>query len=216
MGMSTSLNKRFIFLYIVLAATAALVFSRQRSIVPTVEPFSVFPQEIDGWSMTSNVVFTDNIINVLRPSDYLSRGYTDKQNRFVSLYVGYHDGDKSGPLHSPRLCLPGGGWNEVSAKRATLTTDVGELPMVQSVYRKGEQKLLILYWFRIAGMDLDNLYKLKFYEFAYSFLHRRKDTALIRVEVPIRGNEPVALDAANGFIKSIYPLVVEHLPKSPT
>jgi EpsI family protein len=213
--MNSVMGRRFLLLYALLAVTAVLVFGRQTSIAPTIEPLSLFPQSFNGWSMTSNAVFSDSVMAVLKPTDYLSRGYRDAGKRYVSLYIGYHDGSDSGAVHSPRLCLPGSGWNIVSEKTTTVSGDQWETPAVQSVYQKGSDKFLVLYWFRLAGLDLDNHYKLKLSELAYSFLHRRKDTALIRVETAIKGDEQEAIRTVKRFVASIYPLLVEHLPKSP-
>lgn len=59
-------------------------------------------------------------------SDYLMRVFTRDSTRLFSVYVGYYRSQNQGrSIHSPKNCLPGGGWEPVSADTRTLAAGGG-------------------------------------------------------------------------------------------
>ena len=109
---------RFIVVYALLGS-AALVIAFHRDIeVPINRPFSEFPRMFQSWHMTNQIEFDADILSKLKPTDYLYRQYIDSSGKAVDLYIGYHGGGKDvGEIHSPKNCLPGSGWYEVSSRR---------------------------------------------------------------------------------------------------
>ena len=68
--------------------------------------------------------------------------------------------------------------------------------MVQSLYAKGSNQEFFVYWYQVKGEVLTNEYALKIAEIRNAMLHRRKDSAFIRISVPDAAN--VADPAASG------------------
>jgi EpsI family protein len=199
---------------LLLTLASVVVFGRENRVIPTIKPLGSVPASLGDWKMVSDEVFGENILKNLSPTDYLSRTYRDPKGRYASVYVGYHDGGKSGAIHSPRLCLPGSGWNSVVERESVLKTASGEIPLVYAIYQKGDQSRLFLYWFRVAGENISNPFELKARELLSSLTERRKDTVLIRVDVPIYLSEEDSLSIASGFIDSLYPELDAILPGS--
>jgi EpsI family protein len=206
-------SSRFVIVYILLAVTALYINLHADAAVLMNKPFSAFPVQVQGWHLLSEAQFSQSILDVLRPTDYLSRIYGVGDGKGAQLYIGYHSGAKGeGGIHSPKNCLPGSGWYEASSKRSSLDVGGKKVHLVQAVYQKGESKELFIYWFQVQGKTLSDEYSLKLAEITNSMLHRRKDAAFVRVSVPFEGDEEAALATGTKFVRDFYPLIQDFLP----
>ncbi|MDD2900548.1 MAG: EpsI family protein [Desulfuromonadaceae bacterium] len=205
---------RFIIVYVLFAA-AGLVITFHRDInIPTTRPFSEFPEKVQSWQMLNRTEFSAEVLNVLRPTEYLFRQYKGAGGKSVNLYIGYHSGGKnSGGIHSPKHCLPGSGWYEVSAKRGTLAIPGGTLNLVRAVYQKGESKELFLYWYQVRDRSLSDDYALKMAEIINSALYRRRDASFIRISVTVDSDLDEATARGEQFIRDFEPTINEFLPR---
>jgi len=205
---------RFMVVYVLFSAAAlAMIFHRDVEI-PINRPLSEFPVQVKSWQMSKRNEFSDNVLGVLKPTDYLYRHYADTAGKTVSLYIGYHNGGReSGGIHSPKHCLPGSGWHEVSTSRGVLKLSGDTLHIVRAVYRKGESRELFLYWFQVRDRSISNEYSLKMAELINSALYRRRDESFIRISVPVDSDMDTALAAGEQFISDFEPLFREYLPR---
>lgn len=205
---------RFILVYALFSASALFIVLHRDTYVPTNRPFSEFPEKVQSWQMSKLNRFSDNILAVLKPTDYLFREYKDTSGKDVSLYIGYHGGGKkSGEIHSPKHCLPGSGWYEVSTGRSALSIPGGTINLVKAIYQKGENKELFLYWFQVQDRSLSNEYSLKMAEIVNSALHRRRDASFIRISVPVDADVDHAVARGEQFIRDFEPFFREYLPR---
>jgi len=130
------------------------------------------------------------------------------------LYIGYHDGGpQSGPIHSPRQCLPGSGWNRLQDEVRTLELDGRIIPYVSAVYQKDEEKQLFLYWFQVRDEIMTNEYALKFAQIKNSLLANRRESAFIRLALNATDNEAEAVQTGEQFIREFYPAIRHALPQ---
>lgn len=205
---------KFVIVYLLFGLTALYLHLHTTVAVPSIRPLADFPQQQADWRMSSEWTFSANVLNVLKAADYISRQYTDVAGNRVTLYVGYHSGgEDSGGIHSPKHCLPGSGWYEVSSQRGTLELQGQRLKLVRSIYQKGGDKELFLYWFQVKGKSLSDEYSLKLAEITNSLLYRRADSAFIRVSVPFETDQEKAVALGERFVKDFYPLLQEFLPR---
>jgi exosortase D (VPLPA-CTERM-specific) len=183
--------------------------------VPSNRPFSEFPMQLKAWRMAGQSEFSTDVLRILKPTDYIYRQYKGADGKTVNLYIGYHGGGKeSGGIHSPRHCLPGSGWYEIYTKRGILEIPSGgRIKLVRSVYQKGENKELFLYWFQARGHSMNDEFSLKLAEMTGSLFHRRRDTAFIRVSVPFEGDESAAISRGEQFVRDINSTVQDFLPQ---
>jgi EpsI family protein len=203
----------FLAVYLLLAATALYLGMHHNLQVPPARALSLFPATLNGWRMDGEFLLSDEVQKLLRATDYLSRGYVDSEGRKVTLYVGYHSGGKdSGEIHSPKHCLPGSGWFEISSTRKELSLSGQKLNLVQSVYRKGENSELFLYWFQVRGNSVSSEYALKVAQVLNSLLHRRRDASFIRISVPFEGDQQKAQATGERFLREIYPHLTTFFP----
>jgi EpsI family protein len=206
-------KSRFVTVYLLFIVVGLYLNLHSDVAVPTNKPFSEFPVSNNGWQMHSQSEFSDNVLNVLRPTDYLSRQYTGPDGKQVSLYIGYHSGGKnSGGIHSPKHCLPGSGWYEASSKRTELEVEGKKIKLVRALYQKGESREMFLYWFQVKDKSLSEEYSLKLSEIMNSLLYRRRDSTFIRISVPFETNEARAVATGEQFIRDFYPVIMGFLP----
>lgn len=204
---------RYLTVYLLLGLAALFVHTHANNAVPVARPLTEIPTTLGDWRMIRQTEFSPKVLAGLRPTDYLFREYVDAQGRSLSMYIGYHDGGpNSGPIHSPKHCLPGGGWMVVDEKTRPLEVAGRRFDVVQSVYAKGGNQEFFIYWYQVKGKVLTNEYALKLAEISNSMLHRRKDSAFIRISIPDadRINEPAKV--AEDFIARVFPHIAAALP----
>lgn len=204
---------RFILVYLLVVLTWSFLAFRTSQAMPVARPLAEFPVSCQEWRMVAQDQFGSDVLSVLKPTDYLSRRYEAADGRKISLYIGYHDGGRqSGEIHSPRHCLPGVGWQQLSSFKTVLSDQAPPIHLTQAVYQKGDSKELFFYWFQVRGKTISNEYGLKLASIAGALAHGRKDAGFIRISVPFEADEQEAAAAGTRFIRDVYPLIHEFLP----
>jgi len=199
---------RFITFYVLFAFAAVYMTFHHEVATPLEKPLAQFPVELGPWHMIHQDFFNQALLAVLRPADYLSRRYQDASGKLVDLYIGYHDGaQNSGPIHSPKNCLPGSGWYEVSSKLMNVEVQGQPIQLTQAVYRQDDHQELFLYWFLVRGRPLGNEVGLKLAEIANSVFHSRRGASFIRLSLPTGDNPVEAMSTAESFLRQAYPAI---------
>jgi EpsI family protein len=208
------INKRCFFAVYALLFAAGLYLNLHRDLgVPMKRSFDQFPGVVSQWRMSRESSLSTEVQAVLKASDVLMRQYVNPQGEQVELYIGYHDGGKgAGEIHSPKQCLPGSGWFEISSARTQLPAAGKGLNLVRAVYQKGDSKELFLYWFQVRGESISQEYSLKVAEIANSVLYRRRDAAFIRISVPFETDERRAVAIGERFVSDFLPAIHTFLP----
>lgn len=208
-----NIRSRFI-LVLVLVGAMGLYMTMHRDLeVPLSRPFSEFPPSHNGWRMAGQSALSASVLKVLLPSDYLSRRYEAEDGTQVDMYLSYFDGGPgSGGIHSPKHCLPGSGWTELSSQRMTMELGGETVKLVRAIYAMGDNREVIYYWFAMRGQTLSDEYSLKLAEITGSMFHRRRDQSFIRISVRARDNLDVAEKRIVDFLRDFYPMIREFLP----
>ena len=203
---------RFVITYMLLGLAALFIHTHENIEVPVNEPLTDISTDLAEWTMVGQYHFDAQVLEVLKPTDYLYRTYTDQAGNRVTLYLGYHSGGPdSGPIHSPKQCLPGGGWFKLFEEKRTIQVAGKELPFVQAVYQNDDHKEMFFYFFQVKGRVLTNEYSLKLAEITNSVFHKRRDSAFIRVSIPFQGELSEATEVGDRFLASIYPQIASVL-----
>lgn len=204
---------KYVIVYLLLILTALFMYTHETIAVPVNEPLAEIPTSLGEWTMIGQSRFDQNVLAKLKPTDYLYRVYRDQVGNRTTLYLGYHaGGPDSGPIHSPKQCLPGSGWFELSEVKRTIHAVGQELPVVQAVYQNEEQKELFIYFFQVKGRILVDEYSLKLAEITNSILYNRRDSAFIRISVPYTDEMTNAAAVGERFLAEIYPYIAAALP----
>lgn len=181
------------------------------------KPLVSFPAQIQGWE-SRNVPIAPDIRAVLGPGEFVERLYNRKDAIApVDLFLAYFPSQRTGDtMHSPKNCLPGGGWVPISASHLSLA-DPGGKPFVVNRYLigKGLDRMLVLYWFDEQGRKVASEYWAKAYLVTDAIRENRTDGALIRVATPLApGENPASAERrVVQFTEHILPLLPTYIPR---
>jgi len=181
-------------------------FAAEERAVPR-KSLGSFPVAIDGWRSVESEILADADLDVLKPSDYLVRLYIDSNGEEASLYIGYWQSQRKGAqVHSPKNCLPGGGWEPIEATRMRIPVRDGD-PSIE-VYRyllqKGEQTMIVLYWFQSQGRTTGSELRAKIDLVSNSMLHHRSDGAIVRVSSLVHQDARATDGLLVKFVQAFY------------
>jgi len=209
-----------LILTIILIAQASVFygFSRGSENVPLVQSLDRFPAQTGNWRLLQNGVIEDEVKEVLRADDYLTRVYGDTQSKQVaSLFVAYFRSQRAGQTpHSPKNCLPGSGWIWTISDTVPVAIPGLAQPIVVNRYvvTKGEERAMVLYWYQSRDRVVASEYQAAAYSVSDALRYNHTDTALVRVVVGFRGpqDQPAAYETAVNFIQSFYPTLRRFFP----
>lgn len=197
---------------VALAASVLLVSSieKREEIIPPRAMFPAFPSQLGVWT-GKQTAMEESITQFLGLTDYILSDYKDDKARSVNFYAAYYESQRKGVSpHSPRVCIPGGGWQISEIAR----TDIGNLPVNRIVIKKEENTQLVYYWFQQRGRQFANEYMMKWYLFKDALLLNRTDGALVRITTQVERNESLA-DADNrlkAFAQQVTPVLPKFIP----
>jgi len=140
-------------------------------------------------------------------------------NDFVNLYIAYYASQRTGQsAHSPRSCLPGGGWRILDFGQrevAGVVRDGVPLRVNRAVVQQGSSRELVYYWFEERGRNITNEYLVKWYLLEDALLRNRTDGALVRLITPVAENERVAVADARlaQFSATVLPVLQSYVPE---
>ena len=99
-----------VLMILVVGAVVSQVLPRRDEAVPERTELVLFPATIGEWHGRTGHL--DKIyVDALKFDDYLLADYARGSGESVSLYVAYYQSQRKGAsVHSPKTCLPGGGW----------------------------------------------------------------------------------------------------------
>jgi EpsI family protein len=124
---------------------------------------------------------------------YMEEGAEASTAPAYTVYVGYYERQYQGKtIHSPKNCLPGGGWEPLVASREVINTPVGPAPVNRYLIGNGPAKALVLYWYQGRGRIAANEYLVKWDLLRDQAIYGRSDEALVRVIVPVTTSEDEA------------------------
>ena len=203
-------------LLVSLAVASPYLISRDE-IVPARQALLNFPMQVQQWQ-GSTFPLEKEYIETLKFDDYLLADYHVADGAPVNFYVAYYGSQRKGQsAHSPRTCIPGGGWEitslrtmEVPANDATATV----LQVNRLVIQKADAKQIVYYWFKQRDRVLANEYLVKFFLFWDALAKQRTDGALIRLTASVQpGHEEDEADRVLAdFTQSVNPLMSQFVP----
>jgi len=181
---------------VVVAVAAATLFMPERvEIQPQRKAFAEFPTELGKWKGKEERL-EQIYLKELKLDDYLLVDFAEEPGKPVNFYVAYYATQRKGEsAHSPRTCIPGGGWKMVGLAEHTVEgVSMNGRPLVvnRAVIQMGEQKQLTYYWFQQRGRVITNEYLVKWFIFWDALTRNRTDGALVRLVAPVMPGEDIA------------------------
>jgi len=185
--------------------------------LPNRQPLSGLQTAVGGWDGRTESL-DQGTVDILKATDFYSGDFSEKAGVSpVNLFVAYYDSlSKNAAIHSPRVCLPGSGWEFASFEEKPFS----ELAPGQSgtynhvIIQKGEQKILMYYWYQQRERTTANEFAMKYYLLIDGFSRKRKDGALVRVLTPILDNHVAAAEVRlQAFVGAMSPKMSAFVPR---
>ncbi len=201
----------------ILAAAGAYVHLGTSNVlkVPERVMLTNLPYQLSGWKSDVQTVDAETL-NVLGADDYLITNLTSPDGEAFNLYIAYLNMQRHGHTwHSPRQCIPGGGWQITKHDVAPVTLDSGASFHYNRIIieNRGTQQL-VYYWYDQRGRKIANEFVMKFLLIVDAVRLRRTDGAMIRIMTPIHSGEAVSDADARllGFMQTLDPELPQFIP----
>jgi EpsI family protein len=197
---------------------AALLILQLRAVgetIPLRKSLDLFPDRIGAWQGRQATSLEVEVLNILKVHDYLMRRYVDANGRSVWLYIGYWATQRrGGVIHSPKNCLPGGGWEPVDATRLTVQLPPPYAPIEINRYliQKDREMQVVLYWYQAEGHAVASELGAKVAMVRSALRSGRTDGALVRASSPVTGTVAETTARLVLYVQALYPVLGEYLP----
>ncbi|MCC6585089.1 MAG: EpsI family protein [Bryobacterales bacterium] len=211
-------RRQWQILTVLMLAQAAFYYGRAKSTehVPIVRPLAEFPKTVGSWQMAEEGVVEQEVREVLKADDLLSRMYRSSSFAIpANLFIGYFKSQRTGVApHSPKNCLPGSGWEPSRSGFMQVTLGNGEsIEVNRYVVARGEQKSIVAYWYQSRNRVVASEYSAKIHTVLDSMRYNRTDAAIVRVVVPVMGNdEQLAEKEVSDLIRAVFPHLMTYFP----
>jgi exosortase D (VPLPA-CTERM-specific) len=191
---------------------------QREEIVPQRQALSTFPLRISEWRGTE-MGLERMVLDELKLDDYVLASFSSPSSQLpIELYVAYYGSQRKGAsVHSPRACLPGGGWriDEFDQYRVEGVGPFGEgINVNRSVIIMGDSRQLVYYWFQQRGRNITNEYLVKWYIFWDAITMNRTDGALVRLVTAVPEGADIAEydNKLKEFLRTVDPQLSYYLP----
>lgn len=201
-------------LTIVLAVVWSLVPERDIVTISR-DPFTLFPAEINGWHSGPQRTLDPIVAQVLAADDYYSADITHPdQDAQVGLFMAWYADQNDGGVHSPEVCLPGGGWEIAELKQvdAVVAPELA-FTLNRAIIQKNTTRMLVYYWFEQQGQRTASGFTAKLQLLIGKITNGRNDSAIVRLITPIDGSDAEGLDAAETRLNEATRDILTQLPR---
>lgn len=180
---------------LMVSAIASFFIGTRVEIKPDRMEFASFPMKFEGWQGNRGTI-EKIYLDELKLDDYVIADFSGSNRIPVNFYTAYYSSQKAGEsAHSPRSCIPGGGWRIKEIKPFDVqgvTARNEPLRVNRLLIQKGEERVLVYYWFQQRGRIIVNEYMVKWYLFWDALTRNRTDGAMVRLTTPIVPGEGIA------------------------
>ena len=181
------------------------------------QSLSTFPKQIGGFALNNSFQSSADVLELLGVNDYLQYNYVGTDGGLVNFYVGYYRAvGVEGSYHSPKNCIPGGGWGIDSVNKVQLNQGIEDnntAVVSEMLIRNGDEYRVVLYWFQNRGRIIASEYWEKIYLVLDALFTGRRDGSFIRIMAYAEnGDIEAARDRVRDFANLVLPELENHLP----
>lgn len=176
--------------------------------------FSVIPLLVEDKYYGSERPLSEETSEVLQADLAADRIYRMPDDRKFQLFIAYFKSQKYGSqIHSPKHCLPGGGWKIERLRPFQLELSDGLIKDINhSIISRHGQQVIMLYWYETRSGVIRGEYGLKFDLVKNSLLLKPTDAAIIRFTFDVTDGIEQTTAQAVDIIKNFYPYIERSLP----
>jgi len=184
------------------ATLAAGYYSDRRHPDALATPLAEIQHSLGGWEGADDPPLSDATLEVLKPTSYLSRRYT-KAGVGLGLFISYYDQQRAGEsMHSPRACLPGGGWEIWRTGSAFVPIETGPVKINQFSIEHAGERAVVFYWYQSRDQIIASEYLGKILLIRDAVVNGRTSGSIVRLIVP---DSPEAVQRGLEFAALVIP-----------
>ena len=171
--------------FVFLVGTAFVWNARSQAAMPLASPLTGIMAQVDGYRVADQHL-SDEERRVAGMSDYVARLYWRDSVAAFTTFVSYYERQTQGKtIHSPRNCLPGAGWEVLTAGTADIVVGGAKQTVNRYVLKKGTATAVAFYWYQGRGRMVANEYAVKWNLLRDAAVAGHTEEALVRVVVPV-------------------------------
>lgn len=158
---------------------------------PIKQTLGKFPPMLGDWKALSSRESTEAVVKMLGVDDYIEYNYADSTGRAVNFYTAFYESvGTGGGYHSPKNCIPGGGWGIDAVKTVEIQPKGrGNVTVSEMIIRNRNEYQVVLYWYQNRGRIIYSEYWEKIYLVLDAILMKRRDGAFVRLIAPAPGGD---------------------------
>jgi EpsI family protein len=181
----TSSFRPFALTVLLLAGTfLAVAFTARRSLDSLSASLDSIPTEIAGWNMVKQEKLDPHVLDVLLPTNYLSRTY-QIHGLSADLFVAYYAQQRAGEsMHSPKNCLPGSGWEIWRYDSASVPVNGHQVTINKYSIQNSGQRNLVFYWYQSSQRIIASEYLGKILLIRDALFDGRTSGSIVRIVLP--------------------------------
>ncbi|MBK5928843.1 VPLPA-CTERM-specific exosortase XrtD [Rhodobaculum claviforme] len=197
-----------------IAAAWQAVPAQDDVVVPR-DPFGAMPSQLGDWRAAPGQRLDADVERILGADDYHATVLTSPTAAApVDFFMVWYRDQSRGGVHSPEVCLPGGGWEIAELEQLDKTEQFGggqRFTLNRAVIQQGTSRQLAYYWFEQQGQRTASGFEAKLQLMVGKLTNGRNDSGMVRLITPIRENESLA--EAEARLQSVLPYVLDPLPR---
>lgn len=203
--------------FVLLAVVTIALLPERASAKLDRQSFFNFPMVVGEWKGRQDRL-ESIYLDQLRMDDYILANFMDPGGQLINFYVAYYDSQtRDLSIHSPRACIPGGGWRIVDLTQIPMeSVEVKGRPLRvnRALIQMGDNKQLVYYWFQQRGRYMTEEYQAKWYLFWDALTRNRTDGALVRLTTAVGPSEEITAADTRliGFAKLINKPIENYIP----
>ncbi|TVP52975.1 MAG: EpsI family protein, partial [Halomonas sp.] len=178
----------------VVALGTVLMLPERGGIAPERDQFALFPRSFGEWQQSGPREFlSERVAQTLGADDYHQVNLVNPDATApVGLFMAWYNDQSKGGVHSPEICLPGGGWEIAWIERTDVTEQMGTstpFGLNRAIIQQGDARMMVYYWFQQKDRRIAWDFAAKFWLMVDGITTGRTDGALVRLTTPIRSGE---------------------------
>jgi exosortase D (VPLPA-CTERM-specific) len=179
------------------------------------DPFGAFPSRLGEWTASPRPPLDPNVERILAADDYYSALLSRPgAGAPVELFMAWYRDQMTGGVHSPEVCLPGGGWEIAQLEALDVSPEFGDgrnFTLNRAVIQQGLERALVYFWYEQQGQRTASEFTAKLQLMTGKLTNGRQDSALVRLTTPIGADE--RLDIAEARLRETLEEVLKPLPR---
>lgn len=180
---------------------------------PIKQSLNNFPTTLGEWRALSSRASSDEVVKMLGVDDYVEYNYATPAGQSLNFYAAFYESvGTGGGYHSPKNCIPGGGWGIDRVKSVQITPIDGQAPVTVSemIIRNRNEYQVVLYWYQNRGRIIGSEYWEKIYLVLDAVLMKRRDGTFVRLIAPVAGDN---IEQTENQLQSFAPLAMKELER---